>query len=105
MPVPVWMQGTRAFSTQERMSPAPPRGISRSTSPTARISSLALCRVVSCTRLTASRGSPACASPSRRASTMALADRNASLPPRSTQTFPLFSASAAASEVTLGRLS
>ena len=47
MPVPVWIQGTRAFSTQERMSPAPPRGISRSTSPTAVISSRALCRVVS----------------------------------------------------------
>ena len=31
MPVPVWMQGTLAFSTQARMSPAPPRGMSRST--------------------------------------------------------------------------
>ncbi len=36
---------------------------------------------------------------------MALAERNASLPPRSTQADPAFSASAAASEVTLGRLS
>ena len=33
------MQGTVAFSTQARISPAPPRGISRSTSPFARISS------------------------------------------------------------------
>ena len=31
MPVPVWMQGTLAFCTQARISPAPPRGISRST--------------------------------------------------------------------------
>ena len=30
-PVPVWMQGTLAFSTQAWMSPAPPRGMSRST--------------------------------------------------------------------------
>ena len=35
MPVPVSMQGTAAFSTQARISPAPPRGISRSTSPRA----------------------------------------------------------------------
>ena len=39
IPVPVWMQGTVAFSTQARISPAPPRGISRSTSPSAVISS------------------------------------------------------------------
>ena len=47
MPVPVWMQGTLAFSVQARISPAPPRGISRSTSPTAVIRSLALWRVAS----------------------------------------------------------
>ena len=38
-------------------------------------------------------------------STMAAAERCASLPPRRTQAEPAFSASAAASEVTLGRLS
>ena len=36
---------------------------------------------------------------------LALAEQKASLPPRSTQTLPLFSARAAASAVTLGRLS
>ena len=35
MPVPVSMQGTLAFSTHARMSPLPPRGISRSTRPSA----------------------------------------------------------------------
>ena len=39
------------------------------------------------------------------AATMAAAERYASLPPRSTQTLPLFMASTAASEVTFGRLS
>ena len=47
--VPVWMQGTRAFSVQALISPAPPLGISRSTRPTAVISSWALARVVSWT--------------------------------------------------------
>ena len=36
---------------------------------------------------------------------MAPAERKASLPPRRTHTFPLFTARAAASLVTLGRLS
>ena len=42
IPVPVWMQGTVACSTQARISPAPPRGISRSTSPSAVIRTRAL---------------------------------------------------------------
>ena len=105
MPVPVSTQGTVAFSTQERISPAPPRGISRSTSPVAVISSRALSRLVSWTRFTRSAGRPAAVSPSFRAATMALADRKASLPPRRTQALPAFTARAAASEVTLGRLS
>ena len=79
--------------------------MSRSTSPEAVISSLADCRVVSSTSPRAFWGSPAADRPSRRASTMAAAERWASLPQRSTQAEPAFSASAAASEVTLGRLS
>ena len=105
MPVPVWMQGTVAFSTQLRISPAPPRGISRSTRPLAVIRARALSRLVSCTSDTRAGAKPASCTPSRRAATMALLERKASLPPRSTQALPLFSARAAASLVTLGRLS
>ena len=105
MPVPVSMTGTVALSTQARISPAPPRGISRSTSPEAVISSRADCREISSTRPRAFWGSPAAASPCRRALTMAAAERWASLPHRRTQAEPAFSASAAASDVTLGRLS
>ena len=103
MPVPVWMTGTVALSTQERMSPAPPRGMSRSTKPRACISSLAEARVVSSTSCRASAGSPAWLRPRFRAETMATAERWASLPQRSTQALPAFRARAAASEVTLGR--
>ena len=105
MPVPVSMQGTVADSTHARMSPAPPRGMSRSTRPEAVISSCALWRVGSETRFTNVSGRPASRSPSCMAATMAAAERYASLPPRSTQTLPLFMASTAASEVTFGRLS
>ena len=48
---------------------------------------------------------PAARSPARSASTMAPALRMASFPLRRMQTFPLFSVKAAASLVTLGRLS
>ena len=105
MPVPVWIQGTVAFSTQARISPAPPRGISRSTRPFAVISSLAEAWVVSSIRLTALSGRPTRARPQRRALTMAWQLAQASRPQRSTQALPAFRASAAASEVTLGRLS
>ena len=105
MPVPVSMIGTVAFSTQERIKPAPPLGMSRSTSPLAHISSVALWRVVSSTRHSASWGRPAAVRPSCNASTMAAAERWASFPPRRTQADPAFRARAAASLVTLGRLS
>ena len=105
MPVPVWMTGTVACSTQARMSPAPPRGMSRSTRPLACISSVDEARVVSSTSTTLSPGSPACSRPACRAETMAAADWWASLPQRSTQADPALRARAAASEVTLGRLS
>ena len=105
MPVPVWMQGTFAFSTQARMSPAPPRGMSRSTYPTAVMRALAEAWVVSSMRQTAVSGRPLARRPCRRAATMALAERHASLPQRRMQALPLLMASAAASLVTLGRLS
>ena len=105
MPVPVSMTGTVALSTQARISPAPPRGMSRSTYPLAVISSCAEARVVSSTRHRASWGSPARERPRHRAETMAAAERWASFPQRSTQAEPAFRAKAAASLVTLGRLS
>ena len=55
--------------------------------------------------LTALSGRPARARPQRRALTMAWQLAQASRPQRSTQALPAFRASAAASEVTLGRLS
>ena len=55
--------------------------------------------------LTALSGRPARARPQRRALTMAWQLVQASRPQRSTQALPAFRASAAASEVTLGRLS
>ena len=66
---------------------------------------LALSRLVSSTSWRASWDRPACSMPCFRAATMAAADRWASFPPRSTQADPAFNARAAASEVTLGRLS
>ena len=105
MPVPVSMQGTVAFSTQARISPAPPRGMSRSTSPFARISSFALSWLVSSRMLRMSASPPAAVMPSLSAAVMAFALRMASRPLRRTQTLPLLMASAAASEVTFGRLS
>ena len=105
MPVPVWMQGTVAFSTQARISPAPPRGISRSTSPSAVISSLALAWEVSSMRLTAHSGRRTLRKPARRASTMAWQLAQASRPQRRMHALPALMASAAASLVTLGRLS
>ena len=103
IPVPVSNTGTAALSTQARMSPAPPRGISRSTSPRAAISSLAEAREVSSTSWRASWGRPAADKPSFSAAVMAAAERWASLPQRRTQADPAFNARAAASLVTLGR--
>ena len=61
--------------------------------------------VISSTMFSISGSPPPCAMPDFSAFTMAQAERCASLPLRSTQTLPDFTASAAASEVTLGRLS
>ena len=105
MPVPVWIQGTVAFSTQARISPAPPRGISKSTRPSAVINSLALAWEVSDSRLTAHSGRRALRRPARRASTMAWQLAQASRPQRKMQALPALIARAAASLVTLGRLS
>lgn len=67
--------------------------------------SVALWWLVSSTMLTMSGSPPADAMPCLSAATMALAVRKASLPLRSMQTLPLLMVSAAASDVTFGRLS
>ena len=94
-----------AFSTQRLMSPAPPLGIRRSTSPTAFMISSADLWSVSSMNPTSSSGSSASASPCFMAFTMASLDLKASLPPLKITAFPDFSARTAASEVTLGLLS
>ena len=99
------MQGTVALLTQAFISPAPPRGISMSIYPFAFIKALALSREVSVTRFIAFSVIPADFKPFRKALTMAHAELNASLPPRSTHTLPLLRAKAAASLVTFGLLS
>ena len=103
MPVPVWMQGTLAWSTQVWIREAPPRGMSRSMYPTARMSSLALARVVLVTRLTRAVGRWWAWRALCRAATMAVLEWMDSLPPRSTHTLPAWKVRLAASEVTLGR--
>ena len=65
----------------------------------------AAARLVSSTRVTASSGSPALASASRRHSTMAALECAAPDEPRSMVALPAFRHSAAASLVTLGRFS
>ena len=99
------MQGTVALATQALIRRLPPRGMSRSTSPLACMSSAAPAWLVSSTILTMSSSPPAAAMPFLSARTMARALRMASFPLRSMHTLPLFMASAAASEVTFGRLS
>ena len=104
-PTPVWMTGTRAFSTTLRISPAPPRGMSTSRYSVRPISSLALSRLVSATRATQSRGSPASSRASRMTATMAELEWKASFPPRRMTALPDLRQRAAASTVTLGRAS
>ncbi len=93
------------FSTQARISPAPPRGISRSTTPVRRHQTsgalvTGILQNIHDVRVAAGGGDARFS-----AFTMAVAVRVGLLPLRRTQTLPLLTASAAASEVTLGRLS
>ena len=97
------MVGTVAFSTTERISPLPPRGMSRSTYSFIRISSVAVSRDVSSAMASTSLSMPASASARLRTETIARFEWMASLPPRSTAALPLFTQSAAASAVTFGR--
>ena len=83
---------------------APPRGISRSTSPRALMSARTAPRPSSI-RQTTSAGSPWASSDSRSTATVARLVSAAALPPRRMTALPDFSARPAASTVTLGRAS
>ena len=104
MPVPVWIQGTVAFSTQARIS-RHRRG--ESADPPDRLRHQLVGGSVGSV-LNQADGTfrqAARARPQRRALTMAWQLAQASRPQRSTQALPALRASAAASLVTLGRLS
>ena len=64
-PSPVRITGTRALAVTERMSPAPPLGMSTSRYSVRSMSSAALSRLVSATRARQSRGRPAASTASR----------------------------------------
>src|SRR5260363_179189 len=102
LPVPVWMTGTLAPVTTALMSPAPPRGMSKSTYPRAAISSSVTSWPPS-TSCTASRISSG--SRDRIAAITARVDSRADEHPRNSHAFPDFKQIPAASEVTLGRAS
>ena len=102
LPTPVSMTGTREFSTTLLIRPAPPLGMSTSSTPLIRIMAVALSREVSPTSWTHSAGSPAFSRPRDSALTMAVLERMASFPPRKITTLPALRHSAAASLVTLG---
>jgi len=102
--VPVSMTGTFEPSTTALIRPAPPRGMSTSTSPRAAMSSAVASRPPS-TSWTASRGSPAATSPSPSAATTARLECSADDDPRSRAALPDFTQMPAASAVTLGRAS
>ena len=99
------MTGTVDSSTTLRIRPAPPRGMSTSTSPRARISTLTVSWESPGTSWTTSASRPTDAAASRSTATIAaLLDRALELP-RSRTALPDFRQMPAASAVTLGRAS
>ena len=105
LPSPVSMTGTEEFVTTVWISSRPPRGISTSTRPRARISALAPSRPYWSTVWTASAGRPTDSSASRRMVTRAALVAAAADPPRRMTALPLLRASPAMSTVTFGRAS
>ncbi len=105
LPTPVSITGTVDSSTTVRISDPPPRGISTSTRPRARISSLTESREDESSSWIASAGSPTPATASRSTATIAALDWAAEEEPRSSTALPDFRQSPAASAVTLGRAS
>ena len=105
LPSPVWMTGTLDCSMHVRMSEWPPRGMMRSTSPSARMSSIVCSWPSDTSREAQSAGRPASEMPRLHASTMAAQDSSAAEPPRNTTALPVRSVRQMASAVTLGRAS
>ena len=99
------MTGTVDSSTTERIRPAPPRGMSTSTSPRARISAFTLSWVSPGTSWTTSAGSPNTSTAPRITSTRASLLARALDDPRRSTALPDFRQMPAASTVTLGRAS
>src|SRR5450759_5055991 len=104
-PTPVSITGTCDSVTTALISPAPPLGMSTSTSPRSRISALTDSWPAPGTSWTASAGRPAAVPASARMSTRAWLELAAEPDPRSSTAFPLFTHRPAASTVTLGRAS
>ena len=104
LPTPVSITGTWLLRTTVSIRPAPPRGISTSTSPRAAISSAVTSRGPGIS-WTASAGRSASASPWRSASTIAAFESAAEEEPRSSAALPDFRQMPPASAVTFGRAS
>ena len=105
LPVPVSMTGTFECSTQWRMSPAPPRGISTSTTPCSCMSASVAARSVDSMAPMQPAGMPAATAASCSTAAMRAFECAAKLPPRSTAALPDFRQMPAASAVTFGRAS
>jgi hypothetical protein len=105
LPTPVSITGTVDSSTTDLIKDAPPRGISTSTRPRARISSFTESRDDASSSWIASAGNPADPTAERSTSTIAALDRAAEDEPRSRTALPDFRQMPAASAVTLGRAS
>ncbi len=97
------MVGTVASRTTASIRPAPPRGITTSTSPRAWIRWVTLARSALGSSCTASAGRPSAVSASRSTATSAALERAAEELPRSSTALPDFSVRPKASTVTLGR--
>jgi len=102
LPIPVSMTGTSDSRTTVWMRSLPPRGMSRSITPLARIIALALSRVGGTAWIEPS-GSPASVPAAAITSISEAFECCAILEPRSKTALPAFTASPAASTVTLGR--
>jgi hypothetical protein len=104
LPTPVSITGTVDSVTTVWISPAPPRGISTSTSPRACISSLTAARSPGTPWIT-SAGSPASTTASRSTAMISSFDDAAEDDPRSSTALPDLRQIPAASAVTFGRAS
>ena len=103
MPTPVSITGTVDCSTTVLISEAPPRGISTSTRPRARISSLTESRLVASSNWIALADRPASATALRSTDTIAAFELSAEPEPRSSAALPDLRQMPAASAVTFGR--